>query len=131
MYILDTDICIYLIKKKSLLLLNKLSSQKPGQVSISAITLMELQYGVEKSQFPEKNQDALLHFLLDFQILSFDSTAAIELAKIRSDLERKGTVIGVFDMMIAAQARALNATLVTNNTKEFSRVPNLDIENWV
>lgn len=90
-----------------------------------------MQYGADKSSKPVQNQEALEQFLLPLEILDFDALAAVEYGKIRSDLERKGTPIGSLDMLIAAHAKSINAVVVTNNTKEFSRVSGLNIENWV
>ncbi len=101
-----------------------------GSIGISSITLAELQYGIKKSQVPEKNQMALNQFLLPLEILDFDMNASMEYGKIRTVLERAGTPIGPLDTLIAAQVRALGLTLVTNNEKEFMRVPELKIENW-
>ncbi|KUG24525.1 vapc toxin protein [hydrocarbon metagenome] len=130
-YILDTNICIYLIKKKPVAVLNRLSKIKINEAGISAITLSELEYGAAKSSYPDKNRVALLEFASFFAIYDFDASAASEYGIIRADLERKGKVIGAMDMLIAAQARCLNLILVTNNEKEFKRIPGLKIENWV
>jgi len=129
-YMLDTDICIYIIKKRSALVLNKLELLLPEQILISSVTIGELIYGVEKSEQREKNHSALKNFMQPFTISSFDADAALELGKIRAHLEKKGQIIGIFDLMIAAQARALDVILVTNNEREFRRVPELRVENW-
>ena len=129
-YILDTNICIYIIKKKPVKVFNKFKELTPGTVCISSITLAEMQYGIGKSSQPAKNQDALDQFLLPLDILEFNALAAVEYGKIRSTLEKAGTPIGSFDMLIAAHAKSMRAVLVTNNTKEFDRVPDLKIENW-
>jgi tRNA(fMet)-specific endonuclease VapC len=128
---LDTNICIYLIKKKPQGVLNKLAEHKISEVGISAITVVELEYGVAKSALPDKNRDALDEFLAPFEIAPFDDRAAQEYGRIRAHLERKGTLIGSMDMLIAAHAQSLGVTLVTNNAKEFKRVPHLQVENWV
>ena len=130
-YILDTNICIYIIKKKTAKVFNRFKELTPGSVGISSVTLAELQYGVSKSSKPSKNQEALDHFLLPLEILDFDALAAIEYGIIRSGLEKEGTPIGSLDMLIAAHAKSVSAVLVTNNTKEFNRVADLKIENWV
>jgi tRNA(fMet)-specific endonuclease VapC len=130
-YILDTNICIYIIKQKPLSVLERLREVPLGQVGISVITLAELDYGARKSSNPEKNLTALNQFLVSFEILSFDFDATLEYGRIRSDLERKGTPIGPLDTLIASHAKSLNCTLVTNNEKEFNRVLGLRIENWV
>jgi len=130
-YLLDTNICIYLIKKKPPHLKDRFAALQVGDVAISTITQSELQYGIEKSSNPEKNQAALDHFLLPLTILEYDQQAARAYGKIRSALERKGQPIGPLDMLIAAHAKSLNLIVVTNNAKEFSKVPGLQIENWV
>lgn len=129
-FILDTNICIYLIKKKPSNVFEKFKKLTLGSIGISSITLAELQYGIKKSQVPEKNQMALNQFLLPLEILDFDMNASMEYGKIRAVLERAGTPIGPLDTLIAAQVRALGLILVTNNEKEFMRVPELKIENW-
>lgn len=130
-YILDTNICIYIIKKQPEKVLKKFKSFAIGDICISSVTLAELMYGVEKSQRQQKNKDALEEFTLPLEILAFDSDAASNYGHIRAFLERKGTPIGPLDLMIAAHAQALNAILVTNNKKEFERIPELRIEDWV
>ena len=104
---------------------------KTDEIGISTITLSELQYGIEKSKFPEKNQMALLEFLIPFGILDFDQKAAGVYGRIRSTLEKKGKPIGSMDMLIAAVAKSERLILVTNNVKEFMRIEGLMIENWV
>jgi len=128
---LDTNICIYLIKKKPRSVLEKLAQHKISEVGISAMTVAELEYGVSKSALPDKNRDALDEFLAPFEIVPFDDRAAQEYGRIRAHLERKGTLIGSMDMLIAAHAQSLGVMLVTNNAKEFKRVPHLQVENWV
>ncbi len=130
-YLLDTNICIYLIKKRSFDLLQKFNTYTVGDIGVSAITVAELQYGVQKSQRPEQNQQALDQFLLPLLIADFDYQASLIYGHIRSALELQGTPIGALDMVIAAHALSLNVILVTNNTKEFTRVPDLRLENWI
>ncbi|MES1160101.1 MAG: type II toxin-antitoxin system VapC family toxin [Bacteroidota bacterium] len=130
-YLLDTNICIYIIKKKPESVLKRFSQIPLGEVGISSITASELNYGVAKSANPEKNQAALHQFLLAFEIFNFDYKASIEYGRIRSLLEKKGTPIGPLDTLIAAHAKSLGCILVTNNESEFRRVEGLDIENWV
>ena len=130
MYMLDTNICIYAIKNKPDLVLQRLKNNLQHGLCISAITLAELQHGVEKSVYPEKNTAALLQFLSILTVLPFDDLAAVEYGKICADLQRKGTPIGTMDMLIAAHARAEHIVLVTNNVREFERVSGLEIENW-
>jgi len=130
-YLLDTNICIYIIKRKPESVFTRFRELQPGTVGISSITLAEMQYGIEKSSKPDQNQQALHQFLLPLEIIGFNSMAAVEYGKIRTSLEKKGMPIGSLDMLIAAHARSLGAVLVTNNMKEFERVTDLNVENWV
>ncbi|MEW6057127.1 MAG: type II toxin-antitoxin system VapC family toxin [Bdellovibrionota bacterium] len=130
MYLLDTNICIYLIREQSEALLKNIQRHKITEIAISSITLAELRYGVEKSSYPQKNSDALDLFLLSLEILPFDVAAAIAYGRVRANLEKNGRLIGPLDMMIAAHALSIDAALVTNDQKEFSRVNGLRIENW-
>ncbi len=130
-YLLDTNICIYIIKQKPSIVLERLQKVKVNEIGISVITLAELEYGVAKSGFPERNKLALIQFLAPFEILPFSETAAAIYGRIRSDLEKKGQNIGPYDLLIGAQALSENLTLVTNNEREFRRIPGLMIENWV
>lgn len=129
-YMLDTNICIYAIKQKPEKVFTRLKETDPEDVCISSVTYAELVHGVEKSSAVEKNRVALSLLLSNIEILSFDVNAADEYGKIRADLERQGTPIGPLDMMIAGHAKSMGLTIVTNNTKEFSRVKDLDIVNW-
>lgn len=129
-YMLDTNICIYAIKNKPEQVLRRLKDNLPKGLCISAITLAELEHGVEKSVNPEKNQMALIRFLAILDILPFDDLAAAEYGNICAYLQKRGTPIGTMDMLIAGHARAEGLILVTNNVREFMRVPNLGIENW-
>lgn len=130
-YMLDTNICIYAIKKKPEAVLERLRRELESGISISSITLAELQLGVEKSRFPERNTAALGQLLVALNVLPFDDLAAVEYGRICAYLQRNGTPIGTMDMLIAAHAKAEGLTLVTNNTREFERVPDLLLENWV
>ena len=130
-YMLDTNICIYVIKHKPETVFRKLQTIHPEDVCISSVTYAELVHGVEKSAAVEKNRLALSMLLANMEILDFDVDAADCYGKIRAVLEKKGTPIGPLDMMIAAHAQSLGYTVVTNNVKEFSRVSALKIENWV
>ena len=130
MYMLDTNICIYAIKNKPEQVLQRLQENLSKGLCISAITLAELEHGVEKSANPEKNQMALIQFLSILDILPFDDLAATEYGNICAHLQKQGTPIGTMDMLIAGHARAENLILVTNNVREFKRVANLCIENW-
>jgi tRNA(fMet)-specific endonuclease VapC len=128
---LDTDICIYLIKRKPIHVLDRLKTFRPGEVAVSSVTVAELQYGVYKSSRPERNQEALAEFLLPLEVVPFDESAAAHYGEIRTYLERKGNIIGAMELLIAAHARSLSLALVTNNIQEFQRFPGLHAENWV
>jgi tRNA(fMet)-specific endonuclease VapC len=130
-FVLDTNICIYIIRQKPVEVFEKFKTLNIGSVGLSVITLSELNYGVEKSAFPGKNFDALRRFVTPLEILDFDQNAAFEYGKIRTYLEKQGAIIGSMDLLIAAHTKSINACLVTNNMKEFSRIPELKIENWV
>lgn len=127
---LDTNICIYVIKKKPEQVRFRFQEKLNSGLCISSITLAELEHGVQNSSNPLKNEQSLLRFLLPLSILPFESSAAIEYGAIRAHLQQKGTPIGPMDMLIAAHARAERLILVTNNVREFERVPELEIENW-
>ena len=129
-YILDTNICIYIIKERPEKVINKFHTLDVGDICISSITLAELEYGVEKSQYTERNRLALAGFLSSIEILSFSDKAAESYGRIRTNLERQGNIIGAYDLMIGAHALSENLILVTNNTKEFQRINNLSLENW-
>ena len=128
---LDTNICIYIIKTKPKSVIEKFQEYDIGDISLSSITVSELYYGAYKSEYKEKNLLALEHFLQPFNLVEYDLKASIEYGEIRATLEKQGNVIGGLDMQIAAHARSLDMTLVTNNTKEFIRVDNLVIDNWI
>ncbi len=129
-YMLDTDMCIYIIKKKSPKIIESLKKLNLGDVFLSVITLAELEYGVEKSGHREKNKIALIGFLSPFDVLPFSHKAAVAYGKIRTALEKKGHIIGPYDLLIAAHALSEGMILVTNNVREFARIPNLKVENW-
>jgi tRNA(fMet)-specific endonuclease VapC len=130
-YLLDTNICIALIRQKSESLLQRLATLVPGDVGISSITLAELFSGASKSAYPAQNNSALEQFLLSLELVAFDQQAAFAYGNIRAELERNGNVIGSMDMLIAAQAISLGTILVTNNSKEFKRVAGLLLEDWI
>ena len=130
-YLLDTSICIYLIKKRPRKVLERFREHSPQDVAISTITLFELEYGVEKSQYRQRSEDALAKFLLPLNLIDLDRSAAIEAATIRAQLEKTGMPIGPYDLLIAGLALSLDMTLVTNNSKEFERIHHLRLENWV
>lgn len=129
-YMLDTNVCIYAIKKKPAEVLERLKTNLERGLCISAITLAELEHGVKKSTYPEKNELALMQFLSVLTVLPFDDMASVEYGKICAYLQKQGTPIGVMDMLIAAHAKAEGMILVTNNVREFERVPDLTVENW-
>jgi tRNA(fMet)-specific endonuclease VapC len=127
---LDTNICIYIIKKKPDQVIERLRHTRVPDVGVSSITLSELEYGAAKSARPEQNKLAIVEFLAPLEILPYDDMAAQEYGKVRVYLEKQGTPIGSMDMLIAAHALSLNCILVTNNESEFRRIPALKIENW-
>lgn len=129
-YMLDTNICIYAIKNRPERVLERIKSSLPEGLCISAITLSELEYGAAKSASPERNRAAILRLLFVLEVLPFDDRAAIEYGAIRAGLESRGTPIGPLDTLIAAHARSAGLVLVTNNVREFIRVPGLRVENW-
>jgi tRNA(fMet)-specific endonuclease VapC len=130
-YLLDTNICIALIRQKPAALLEQLTSQQPGDVGISSITLAELVHGAEKSAQSEHNMSALQQFLLPLELADFDQRAALAYGKIRAELELSGQIVGSMDMLIAAHAIGLDTILVTNNVQEFQRVNGLALEDWI
>ncbi len=131
-YLLDTNICIYIINEKPDKVLRKFEQYPVHEFGISSITHAELQYGVEKSKNKNTNQDALDEFLLPLTILPFHGKKlGTFYGKIRASLESKGNTIGPLDMLIAAHVLSLDLTIISNNIKEFSRIPNLKCENWI
>ena len=130
MYMLDTNICIFAIKKRPEKVLAHLKAHRPSEICISSITYAELCHGVEKSQARERNRLALTLFLSSIAILPFNETASLEYGRVRASLEQQGTPIGPLDSLIAAHAKSLDMTLVTNSTREFQRVKGLKIEDW-
>ena len=130
-YMLDTNMCIYVIKKKPPRVLERFKTFQIAEIGISTITLSELEYGVAKSTRKEQNREALIEFLAPLEILSFDEKASRHYGEIRAFLEREGIPIGSLDLLIAAHARSLMLPLVTNDTRAFKRIPGLQIENWV
>ncbi len=130
MYLIDTNICIYLINQSNEKLHRKIASFHPYEISVSAVSVAELEYGVSKSRYAGKNKSALHKFLSAFEILPFDDRDAESYGMLRAYLEASGTPIGAYDMQIAAQGLSRGATVVTNNIREFERVPSLRVENW-
>jgi tRNA(fMet)-specific endonuclease VapC len=130
-YLLDTNICIQIIRRKPSELLARLTALPMGDVGLSTITAAELHVGVQKSRDPARNAEALTMFLLPLEIADFGYAAAEAYGRIRATLEAAGTPIGLLDTLIASHAVSLNIILVTDNVAEFSRVPDLRIENWL
>ena len=129
-YMLDTNIVIYVIKRKPIELLD-VFDRYAGQMCISSITLAELFHGSEKSSKPAYNLKIIEDFVSRLDVLSYDAKASSHYGDIRADLERKGTPIGVNDIHIAGHARSEGLTLITNNLREFERVTALRLDNWV
>jgi len=129
-YMLDTNICIYIIKQKPKDVIERFRQAQVSEIGVSSITLSELEYGVMKSAKPEQNKLALAQFIAPIEISAYDDVAAQHYGVIRAHLERQGTPIGSLDMLIAAHALSQNSVLITNNESEFKRVSNLKIENW-
>jgi tRNA(fMet)-specific endonuclease VapC len=130
-YMLDTNICIYIIKRKTQAVIDRFVQTEIAQIGISSITLSELLYGVSNSSKPEQNQIALTQFIAPLEILPYDDLAAMHYGELRTFLEKQGKPIGSLDMLIAAHALSVPCTLVTNNEKEFIRIPGLKVDNWV
>jgi tRNA(fMet)-specific endonuclease VapC len=131
MFLLDTNICIYIINKRSQKVVEIFETMEPREIKLSSITLAELEYGASKSQHREKNRRALLSFVSPFEVIPFDGKDAELFGLIRAHLESQGKTIGPYDMQIAAQAVNRNYTLITNNVGEFKRIPALKVENWL
>jgi len=129
-YMLDTNICIYLIKQKAPIVVKHFKSRVVGDIGISSVTLAELRCGVAKSLHIEKNRQALDEFSLPLEIADFDEKAAESYGNVRASLEKEGKPIGSMDMMIGAHALSLGITLVTNNTREFKQIKHLKVEDW-
>ena len=128
-YMLDTNICIYVINARSPTVLARFRQERLGNIGISCVTAAELAFGVAKSG-SARNREALEMFLAPLEVLPFDAAAIWHYGELRAGLERRGQLIGALDTMIAAHALASNTILVTNNTREFARVPGLRLENW-
>jgi tRNA(fMet)-specific endonuclease VapC len=129
-YMLDTDTCSYIMKRSDAAVLRRLQQVPINEISISAITKAELLFGVEVSPRPRENHASLAGFMRHIEVLDFPDKACSHYASIRSDLRARGAMIGANDLFIAAHARSLGLTLVTNNTREFGRVRDLALENW-
>ena len=133
MFLLDTNICIFIINKKNKKVLEQLKKNRPRGLCISSITLAELEFGIENAseEYKARNLIALMEFLTIFEIKKFDENAAKEYGKLKKDLKDRNCLIRPLDMLIGAHAKSLKMTLVTNNTKEFARIKDLKIEDWV
>ena len=130
MYILDTNICIYVMKNLYPRLTEKLLSSDPRNMVISSISVYELEYGAQKSNWGERTKQKLAMFLAPFDIIPFSLDDAFYAGSIRAHLEKSGNIIGPYDIQIAAQALSRNMTLITHNVSEFARVPDLTLEDW-
>jgi len=130
-YLIDTNICIYLMNQHPPQVLEKFRKVGVGEIAVSSVTVSELYYGAQKSKKIKQNIKRIEEFIYPFDVLSYDESASKEYGKIRAYLERKGQVIGPLDILIAAHALSMNLILITNNIKEFRRVKSLPVENWV
>jgi tRNA(fMet)-specific endonuclease VapC len=129
-FMLDTNICIFTLKNKPEEI-REAFNRHHGQLCISTITLMELIYGAEKSAAPERNLSVIEGFAARLEVLNYDSHAAAHSGQLRAELARAGTPVGPYDQMIAGHARSLGLVLVSNNLREFQRVPGLRVEDWL
>lgn len=131
MYLLDTNVCIYIMKNTFPALTERLLEIEPDDVAVSSITLFELEYGACKSKWGERAKDKLYTFLAPFNIIPFNDKDAVCAGYLRAMLSEKGSPIGPYDIQIAAQAYSRDLTVVTRNTKEFLRIPGLKVEDWL
>jgi tRNA(fMet)-specific endonuclease VapC len=131
LHLLDTDTVIYILKRRPPAVAAHFEKCAPEEVAISSISIAELMFGAEKSQHPAKARRAVERIAELLQVLPFDEGAARVYGKVRSRLERLGTPIGALDTLIGAHALSARATLVTNNVREFERIPGLRVENWI
>ncbi|SPE22457.1 tRNA(fMet)-specific endonuclease VapC [Acidobacteriia bacterium SbA2] len=130
-YLLDTDICVYLARRKAPGVLARLRDLRPGDVGMSVITHLEMVHGAWKSLRREENLGRIEELESLIPVLPLDASAGQHYGQVRAELERKGSPIGAYDLLIASHALSLGLTLVTNNVREFRRVPQLRVENWV
>ena len=130
MYLLDTNICIYAIKGKYPRISERLLRIHPDEIKISAVTVMELEYGAAKSKWGERSRTALQMFLASFDVLPFTERDAVLCGLIRAELAAVGSPIGAYDIMISSQGISRGLTVVTHNTSEFERVPGIKLEDW-
>lgn len=130
-YLLDTNICIYIMNQRPAKVIRRFKGTEPGRIGISSVTVSELEYGAYKSNRPKRNQQRLETFLIPFEILPYDRAASRIYGEIRARLERRGIVIGPLDLLIAAHALSQSRILITNNEREFCRIRALHVENWL
>ena len=130
-YMLDTNVCVELIRHRPQSLIERLTAYDPGEVGVSSITAAELAHGAQKSNKVKENLSALEQFLMPLEVADFDQRASAAYGFVRAFLEREGRIIGSMDMLIGAHALSLGAIMVTNNTDEFRRIPDLSIEDWM
>jgi tRNA(fMet)-specific endonuclease VapC len=131
MYFLDTDICSYLMKRSQPALIERVRAFAPRELKVSVVTLFELEYGILRSERREHLRRVVRAFLENVEVLTWTADAAQEAGAVRAELAAAGTPIGGYDLLIAGHARNLDATLVTNNVREFSRVSGLRLADWV
>lgn len=129
-FMLDTDICSYIMREKPIQVLKRFDSYEMEQFCISVVSYAEFIYGIQKSANPEKHQRLVENFILHVDIIPWDCSAAEHYGKIRKELESRGRIVGNMDLMIAAHARSQRMTIVTNNERHFDRITELSIENW-
>ena len=130
-FLIDTNICIYIMNKRPPIVIHRFKNTDVGQIGISTITVSELNYGASKSKLQKQNFKRLEEFLTPFEIIPYDQNASHYYGEIRCQLENQGNIIGPLDLLIAAHALSKDLTLVTNNEKEFKRIKSLKVENWV
>ncbi len=130
-YLLDTNICIYGLKNKYPSLTQKLFQIHPDEIAVSAVTVSELEYGAAKSKWSQQTSFRMHMFLSAFTILPFSQQDGVKAGQIRDFLEEQGRIIGPYDIQIAAQGVSRGLIVVTHNTKEFNRVPDICLEDWV
>ena len=131
MYLLDTNICSYLMKGTYPILNKKVLSMPVSELAISTVTVFGFEYGAVKKGWGENTRRKLYMMLSPFTVIPFDTKDALMAGKIRADLSKRGVQIGVYDVLIAAQGIARDMTVVTHNTRELIRVPNIKLEDWV
>ena len=127
---LDTNVCIYLIKEHPPSVVERFATHAVGDIGISAMTLAELEYGVSKSSRPARNREALDQFISPLEVAPFDRQATAAYGRLRTTLEKRGQSIGSMDLLIAAHALSLDVRLITRNVREFGRVPGLRVDDW-